>query len=230
MLKEQFIDPLLELVFPPVCIACGKLLMQNEDLLCAECMLDLPRTNYHLHPENPVAENLWGRARVENATAFYIYEKGSRFRKLVHDIKYRKHKTTAVKLGRMFGAELKDSAFSKADLVIPVPLHPRKKRIRGFNQSEYIARGISEVMGLELNTSSLYRKLANPTQTTRDRLSRWENVGSVFALRDTAVLEGKHILLVDDVLTTGATIDACANTLLKIDGLKLSVAVLAMAF
>jgi len=229
MCTKQLIKLFVDLVFPPLCASCETLLMQNEKYLCTGCLLELPRTNYHLHEDNPVAEALWGRAKIENISAFYFYEKGSRYQNLVHNIKYNNQKETAYGMGRLFGNEIKGSAFSNIDIIIPVPLHRRKKRKRGFNQSEWIARGLADSLERPLEAKLLYRRVSNPTQTSKSRIERWENVEFIFKLKDSEKIAGKHVLLVDDVLTTGATIDACANTLLQARDIKLSVAVLAYA-
>ncbi len=224
-LYSNFID----LVFPPVCSSCGQLLVQGEKYICTKCLLEMPKTNYHLHKDNPVAEALWGRAKIENATALYFFESGSKYQNLIHNIKYKGQKETAYGMGLLFGKEIMESDFKNIDLIIPVPLHRAKRRKRGFNQSEWIAKGLSESMGKPLETGLLYRQKSNPSQTRKNRYERWENVEDIFSIRNNEALSGKHILLVDDVLTTGSTIDACANVLLKQQDVKLSVAVLAYA-
>ncbi|MEA1896051.1 MAG: phosphoribosyltransferase family protein [Bacteroidota bacterium] len=229
MAKFQFISLFFDLVFPRSCAACGTSMVMNEKFICTQCLLELPKTNFHNHENNPVAQSLWGRINVENATAYYFFEKGSKFKNLIHNIKYKGQKELGLGLGKLFGQELKHTKFSLVDEIIPVPLHSRKKRKRGFNQSEWIAQGLAENLGKSLNTKQLYRAKANPTQTNKSRYERWENVEGIFKLKDPESLKGKHILLVDDVLTTGSTIEACAYPILEIEGTHVSLAVLAYA-
>jgi ComF family protein len=204
--------------------------MRNEKLICTECYVVIPRTNYHLQIENPVAQLFWGRCRLERAAAFSFYNRGSRIRRLIHNLKYKGIKEIGSELGRIYGLTLKSSEFiTDIDLIIPVPLHPSKKRIRGFNQSDIISYGIAEVTGLSVDTNSLSRTTGSATQTKRSRYERWTNVEGIFKVTDPEMLKGKHILLIDDVITTGSTIESCANELLNVEGVKVSVAALAFA-
>lgn len=194
------------------------------------CYISIPRTNYHLSIDNPVAQLFWGRCQICKAAAFSFYNKGSRIRKLIHNLKYKGIREVGFELGLIYGQSLKTSGFiENMDLIIPVPLHPSKQRIRGFNQSEYISKGLSESTGLPLELKSLIRKTLSDTQTKRSRYERWMNVEGIFAVSDPEKLKGKHILLVDDVITTGSTLEACAGELLKIEDVKVSVAALAVA-
>ena len=226
----KILNDLLNLLFPITCAACGNVLMKNERVMCLSCNYYLPRTNFHLEPDNPVAVIFWGRVKIENATAFYYFNKASRYRHLIHELKYRSRKDIGLELGRIFGYEMMVSpGFRLIDLVLPVPLHKKKLIKRGFNQSECIARGISEAMNKPLDTLSVIRAVYSDTQTRKTRYDRWLNVEGIFKVTDRSSLFGKHILLVDDVVTTGATIEACASEILKVEGTKVSVAVLAMA-
>ena len=216
----------LDLFFPRFCPACGKHMLRNEKVLCSECLLHLPKTDYHHNPDNPVAQALWGRVKIEQATAWYLFEKGSRYQKLIHEIKYRGKKELGKELGFMFGEDLLETDFQLVDYIVPVPLHKRKERKRGYNQSEWIAQGIAEILCKPLVTDILYRKFHNPSQTHKTRVERWENVSGIFALHDQKPFRNKHILLVDDVFTTGATMEACAEAVLKAGGSKISLAVL----
>jgi ComF family protein len=226
----RLLNDFLGLIFPLTCAACGEVLMKNEKIICTSCNYHLPRTNFHFDQNNPVAIIFWGRVRIENATAFYFFNKASKFRHLIHELKYKGRKDIGIELGRIFGYEIMASeVFRIIDLVIPVPLHKKKQKRRGFNQSECIARGIAEAMKKPLNTSSVIRSVHSSTQTRKTRYDRWLNVEGIFRVTDPKALTGKHILLVDDVVTTGATIEACATEILKIEGTKVSVAVLAMA-
>jgi ComF family protein len=205
-------------------------LLRNETIICTACYVSIPRTNYHLQPENPVAQLFWGRCLVEKAAAFSYYARGSRIRNLIHKLKYSGIKEIGYELGRIYAVSLKSSGFtSDIDMIIPVPLHPSKKRIRGFNQSEYISSGISDVTGLPLNSDSLIRIVVSATQTKRSRYERWTNVEGIFRIIDPLPLQGKHILLVDDVITTGSTIESCVNELLKVKDVKVSVVAIGCA-
>lgn len=202
--------------------------MRNENLICTECYVVIPRTGYHNVPENPVAQLFWGRCRLEKAAAFSYYNKGSRIRNLVHNLKYKGIKELGFELGNIYGQSLKSSGFTDdIDLIIPVPLHPLKKRRRGFNQSELICDGLARVTGIPVDYTSLTRVTGTDTQTKRSRYERWKNVEGIFCVTDSVLLRGKHILLVDDVITTGSTVESCANELLKSEGVRVSVISLA---
>ncbi len=223
-------DDFLSLLFPRLCYGCGDHLLRNENLICTACYVVIPRTNYHLVAENPVAQLFWGRCLIERAAAFSYYNKGSRIRNLIHNLKYKGVKELGHELGYIYGLSLKTSGFTDGiDIIIPVPLHHSKKHYRGFNQSDLISSGISDVTGLPVDSTSLVRESVSATQTKRSRYDRWTNVEGIFCVTDTVILKGKHILLVDDVITTGSTIEACANELLKIEGVKVSVVALAFA-
>jgi len=223
-------DDFLSLLFPRHCYACGNHLLRNENLICTHCYISIPRTNYHIIPDNPVEQLFWGRCPIYKAAAFSFYSKGSRIRKLIHNLKYRGIKDIGAELGRIYGQSLRSSGFTYGiDVIIPVPLHPSKQRKRGFNQSEYISMGLSEVTGLPLDLKSFTRIASSETQTKRSRYERWKNVEGIFAVTDYERLKGKHILLVDDVITTGSTLDACAGELLKIEDVKVSVVALAIS-
>jgi ComF family protein len=167
---------------------------------------------------------------IEKAAAFSYYNKDSRIRKLIHNLKYKGVKEIGYELGRIYGLSLKSSGFmDDIDIVIPVPLHPSKKRVRGFNQSEVISMGIADAAGLSVDIKSLVRIMVSATQTKRSRYERWTNVEGIFQVVETQVVSGKHILLVDDVITTGSTIESCTIELLKNEGVKVSVVALAFA-
>jgi ComF family protein len=223
-------DDFISLLFPRLCYACGNHLLRNEKLICTKCYISIPRTNYHLIDDNPAEQLFWGRCNICKAAAFSFYNRGSRIRKLIHYLKYKGIREVGYELGKIYGQTLKNSAFTATmDVIIPVPLHPSKKRKRGFNQSEYISGGIAEATGLQLDLKSLVRIALSDTQTKRSRYERWMNVEGIFAVYEPEKLIGKHILLVDDVITTGSTLEACAGELLKIENVKVSVAALAIA-
>ncbi len=226
----EILNDLINMIFPFTCAACGSVLMNNERIICLSCNYNLPRTNFHLETDNPVEVIFWGRVQIERATAFYYFNKASRYRHLIHELKYRGRKDIGIEMGRIFGYEITVSpCFRLIDLVLPVPLHRKKLKKRGFNQSECIARGISEAMNKPMDTSSVIRTVYSDTQTRKTRYDRWLNVEGIFRVTDQTTLYGKHILLVDDVVTTGATLEACATEILKVEGTKVSIAVLGVA-
>ena len=223
-------DDFISLLFPRLCYACGTHLLRNENIICTQCYISIPRTNYHLSENNPVEQLFWGRCQITKAAAFSFYNKGSRIRKLIHNLKYNGVREIGHELGRIYGQSLKKSDFlSEINVIIPVPLHSSKLRKRGFNQSECISKGISQITGLPVDTEALRRIGKSDTQTKKSRIERWMNVEDIFEVTDFRKIEGKHILLVDDVITTGSTVDACASELLKIKNVRVSVAALAVA-
>ena len=228
MLWVEFIRNFTALLFPKHCEACGCALRGNEQVLCLSCIYHLPRTNYWKEAGNTIEQLFWGKVRIEHACALFFFDKGSRYRKLLHKLKYNGKREIGVELGRRLGMELKNAPlYQSIETVIPVPLHPKKQRKRGYNQSEQIACGIAEVTGWRIDSKSVTRNIFTATQTRKTRMERWENVAEVFTVTQAEALTGRHVLLVDDVITTGATIEACAQQLLHIDKCKVSVAALA---
>ncbi len=222
------LNDFLSLVFPKVCYACGKSLFKKEDCICTHCLYHLPQTNFHLYADNPVIKLFWGRTNIHSASSLYSFSKGSKVQHLIHHLKYRGKKEIGTSLGKYYGRELKKSfLFSSAEMVLPVPLHAKKLKKRGYNQSESFARGIAESMKTESPENVLVRTRASETQTRRSRFARWKNVEEVFKITEPEKLRGKHILIVDDVITTGSTLEACAGKILEIPGTKVSVATIA---
>lgn len=192
--------------------------------------MQIPRTSYHKVKDNPVEKLFWGRCQITRAAAFSYYNRGSRIRTLIHTLKYKGNMEIGTELGRIYGQSLRSSDFiSDIDVLMPVPLHPEKQKKRGFNQSEVIAQGLSDVTGIPVDILSLCRVEASQTQTRRSRYDRWTNVEGIFSVTNDEKLRGKHVLLVDDVITTGSTLESCANELLKIEGVRVSVISLAYA-
>jgi ComF family protein len=190
----------------------------------------LPKTWFHNDPDNPLNKVFWGRVQLEAVASYVYFQKGSTVQHLLHQLKYKDRPGIGVKLGKWYGLELKQAdIFREAELIIPVPLHPRKLQKRGYNQSEAFADGLVSVMGIRPENRCLYRKVYSQTQTRKTRFDRWENVENIFAVKYPDRIRGRHILLVDDVLTTGATLEACAQALLEVPGVKVSVATIAYA-
>lgn len=221
---------LFNLFFPLLCAGCNTPLVRGEDVLCLGCLADLPKTHFASYTANPVAEIFIGRANIVYGNAFCHFDKGGKVQYLLHRLKYRGRKEIGYRLGFLFGSELvRTIEFSEIDAILPVPLHKKKQRKRGYNQSIEICRGISEAMNKPMITENLVRKKHTSSQTSKGRFDRWQNVSGIFDVKNSNSLKGKHLLLVDDVITTGATLESCCEELLKISGVKVSVAALAQA-
>lgn len=216
------------LLYPRLCMACGGNLQKFEDCVCTFCNYQLPRTNFHGQRDNPVEQLFWGKTQIKTATALYYFSKIGRVQNLIHELKYRGHTEVGAFLGRKLGHELSNSDFHRGiKYVIPVPLHKKKLKKRGFNQSEIFAKGLAEEMGILLDNATLYRTKFTESQTKKTRFERWENVSSKFEIIKHEHLCNTEVLLVDDVITTGSTIEACANALLRIEGIKVHIASIA---
>lgn len=226
---SDYIQHFFKLFFPRNCEACNKNLLKNEKTLCVDCLNEIPKTNFHKNEDNILNRTFYGITNIKYSTAFYFFRKGSKFQILIHKLKYKGQKELGIELGRMAGGEIKDSIFSEIDIIIPVPLHKARKRERGYNQSEMIAEGLSETMEKEYKTDILLRHVYTQTQTKKTLEERRKNVGSAFKINNEDYIIGKHILLVDDVVTTGSTLIACANELLKIKDVTVSVFAVAYA-
>jgi ComF family protein len=218
----------IQLLFPKTCVACHVNLVKNEQHLCVACLLDLPQTRFHEMHDNALAKTFWGRLPVEQAFAFVYFKKGNAVQHILHEIKYKNNKELAVFVGQYYGSIL-HAAGIKLDGVVAIPLHSNKLRSRGYNQSELIAEGLAQSLQVPNLSSYVTRVKATETQTKKTRFARWQNVEEVFSLKREHAFVGKHLLLVDDVITTGATIEACGNQLLQASGVKLSVASIAFA-
>ena len=223
-------DDLISLFYPRLCAGCNAPLVKGEEVLCLNCLADLPKTNYHLYLDNPVFLMFIGRVNISSATSFCTFDKGGRLQHLLHELKYKGNRAVGLKMGILFGYDLIQNLFYKdIDIIVPVPLHPRKEKKRGFNQSIEICNGLSESMDRPVIAGNLIRDIHTSSQTQKGRFERWENVGGIFSVKNDIPLIDKHILLVDDVVTTGATLEACCEPLLKISGVRVSIATLACA-
>jgi ComF family protein len=219
----------IHLFFPRLCVLCKTPLIQEERQICLGCLCDLPLTDFPAGEDNPVSCLFTGKVDIVSATAWLHYEKGAKVQRLIHSFKYYNNKSLAYQLGRQMGLSLQSYISQEIDLLIPVPLHRKRQRKRGYNQSEWICRGLASVVPIPVCTNSLQRRMASGTQTNKSLYDRWMNVQQLFALNDEHGLEGKHILLVDDVVTSGSTLCMCAETLLTAPGVKVSVLALAVA-
>lgn len=224
------LNDFISLIYPKNCASCGNSLFKHEECLCTFCRYHLPKTNFHLQNGNPVEKLFWGRADIVSAVAYYAFGKGGKVQHLIHQLKYNGKKEIGLTVGKLYGQELKQSGkYELIDTIIPVPLHEKKKKKRGYNQSEYFAEGLSKSLHVSTDTTTLIRANESETQTKKSRFSRWQNVESIFHVAEPEKLTNKHILLVDDVVTTGSTLEACALTLLKISDVKVSIATIAFA-
>lgn len=218
------------LFFPRVCEGCGNVLLKNESTICTKCITSLPKTNFHEYQDNPVMENFQGKVNVASATSFLYYVKASRVQHMIHNFKYHNKLEVGRMLGRMFASDLAESPYFKGvEIIIPVPLHWTKMKTRGFNQSEIIAGAMIEPLSARIETEVLFRPFATETQTKKSRIQRVENVSGKFELKNAEKIAGKHVLLLDDVITTGSTMESCAELLNRQEGVKLSIASLGFA-
>jgi len=228
-LTEIFND-FASLFFPNYCLACNATLVKGEEIVCTSCISEMPQTDHHLYRENTLQARLAIRIPVVHAMAFFKFAKSSRVQHLLHALKYKNHPEIGVMLGKVYGTRLNDAELSSEfDLILPVPLHESRKRKRGYNQSAKFAEGLSEKLNIPFSDSLLTRARNTQTQTKKTRFSRWQNVSDVFLVRNISGIKGKRILLVDDVITTGATIEACGQTLINNGCCSLSIACLAEA-
>lgn len=213
-MRDNPLSFLADLFYPRLCGGCMRNLYRGEMYVCTHCRLEFPFTRYHQMPDNPLQRMFRSRIPVEGVTSLLFFNRGGIARQLLHRIKYYGDTQTAVVLGRLMGAALRDSPFAGCGAVVPVPLHPARLRMRGFNQSSLIAQGVHEVTGIPLREHWLQRHLATQTQTRKTREARWNNVASAFSVGSSFTGCTGPVLLIDDVLTTGATLEACARVLL----------------
>lgn len=220
----------LSLFYPNYCLGCSNSLFKGEEILCTRCIRELPKTGYSTEGTNAVMLRLSGRLPLKYGLAFLKFRKTGLVQYLLHQLKYNNHPEIGVRLGKLFGKELVESGKAKDfDLIVPVPLHTSRKRRRGYNQSAKFAEGLSYALNIPWNESISSRIVKTSTQTRKSKVERWENVKNVFAVERPDKITGARILLVDDVMTTGATLEACGNQLLQAGCLELSVACLAEA-
>jgi ComF family protein len=227
---REIIKDFISLIYPSYCLACSQSLVKGEEIICSGCLLDMPKTNFHKHDENPLLERLSLRMPLQHAFAYYHFKKGSKVQELLHSFKYHHHPEIGVKLGKVMGLELVKEGFEHVfDIIVPVPLHESRKRVRGYNQSEEFAKGLSETLQIPYTENFIKRSVKTQTQTRKTKLLRWQNVSNVFEMKQAEEIRGKRVLLVDDVVTTGATLEACANPLIEAGCIELSVACIAVA-
>jgi ComF family protein len=219
------------MAFPSTCLVCSESLVAAERHVCFACIDQLPQTGYHALPANPVAQQFWGRLPIVHAASYLYVQEGNITQQMIHLLKYKHKHHIGIKLGRLYAQQLlgPEGLIRDIDLIVPVPLHIRRQRDRGFNQCDYLAQGLSEVMKVPYDTNVMKRIKENISQTRRSRYDRWENVDGIFALARPEKVKGKHILLVDDVITTGATLESCAAALMQGEDVRVSIATIATA-
>jgi len=227
---KNILSDTVHLFYPHICTGCGSDLLNSDSLLCLKCVTNLPTTNFALYANNPVEKIFWGRITLVAAHSEYYFSKNSLIQQLIHQLKYKGNTSIGFYLGELMGKSLADSKrFDTVDALIPLPLYPDKERKRGYNQAAIICDGISAVMNIPVIRNNVVRQRYTDTQTKKHRIERWENVAGSFSCKIPGLLAGKHLLLVDDVVTTGATLEACGSTISAIENIRLSIATLAHA-
>jgi ComF family protein len=230
MKLKNALSNLLHLFYPHICAGCASDLLDENNLLCLKCINTLPHTNYAQHANNQVEKIFWGRIPVAAAHSQFYFSKSSMVQELMHQLKYKSNQAIGMYLGEMMGNSLLNSnRFADVDGLVPLPMYADKQHRRGYNQAAVICKGMALAMNIPVINNNVCRRYAIETQTRKSRIERWENVTGSFVIKDPAALTGKHLLLVDDVLTTGATLEAAGNSILQCDNVKLSIATVAFA-
>ncbi len=225
---SSLIEDTSRLLLPHLCMGCGSDALERSSIVCAKCVLKLPATNHFVQTKNEVFEKFAGRIKIEQAASMFYFTKQSVLQHLMVQLKYHGHAKTGLILGAMLGHQLsKAPQFSDISVVVPLPLNEQKLHQRGYNQAALIAKGITEVWPKPYNDTALSRSIFTQTQTKKNRISRFENMEDVFIVNDRTALEGQHALLIDDIVTTGATLEACGLQMLTIPSLKISFATVA---
>lgn len=223
-----FFKDIISLFYPELCMCCDKNLSYNEDTICVNCLHDLPFTHYSAQPRNCVEKSFFGRIKIEEATSLFYFKKGGIAQKSIHKLKYKKQEHIGNFLGELLAYDMKDSGrFKNIDCIIPVPIHPQKKKTRGYNQLDLFGQTLSQHLKLPFYDKILIKTNSSETQTKKQRYDRWKNASESFLLTDIEFLRDKHILLIDDIITTGATLEACSNELFKTKNIKISLATMA---
>ncbi|MBS1626501.1 MAG: ComF family protein [Bacteroidetes bacterium] len=222
---QSYIKDFTHLIFPHHCEGCGTDVLNNDDLLCAKCLHELPATNYFFSSNNPVEKTFYGRCNITSAASAFYFTKNSLLQHLLIQLKYKGNKEVGYFLGKLMGLQIQQSGrFNCIDALIPLPLNPKKESKRGYNQAALLCEGIAEVLKISVVYNAVERVVFTETQTKQNRIHRWQNMENVFAIKDITSIQNKHILLVDDVITTGATLEACANSILQKSNAKVSIA------
>lgn len=230
MKNPGWLNDFVDIIYPNACIGCETPLVTNESCLCVYCLAELPKTNFHTYTDNEVLNIFKGRCKLEKATSYLYYAKGGIVQKSLKALKYRGRQEVGALLGTMAATELMETGFLKdIDVLLPIPLHPKKLARRGFNQSEIVAQAISEVSEIPVSNNNLVRITHSDTQTKKSRFARWLNVESIFSVLDEESFQYKHLLLIDDVVTTGSTVEGSVIKMESIQGIRISLFTVAMA-
>jgi len=227
----RFLKDIFHLFFPKTCLCCQEQLLRNEKVICLKCRYELPDTDFTEELNNKIEQTFFGRIPIAFATTLLLYKTKSKSQKLIYQLKYNNHQEIGVFLGKWLGNQLNNSkrfnALKPIDYIVPVPLHPKKFKARGYNQLTTFGKSISEIINAAYIDNLLIKKSFSDTQTLKQRFERWKNVREIFYLTNVNFFENKHILLIDDVITTGATLEACALQLLQTKNIKISIATMA---
>lgn len=227
---KNFFASFLQLIYPNVCVCCAGYLTHQEHQICDFCTYYLPKYEENDNLQNQLNKKFWGRLPLEFAVANYVLKEGNHIEKMLYELKYNGNKTIGLMMGQALGRLIESlNLAGRVDMIVPVPLHPKKEHIRGFNQAEIIARGMAEVLGLPVEKELLFRTKNNTTQTQKSRFSRHDSTAGIFSINHNLNVAGKCILLVDDVITTGSTCINCGTEILKLNDVKLCVAVASVA-
>lgn len=225
---QSSLNDFIHLFFPHVCTGCGSDIISNNHQLCLKCLSELPVTNFFSQPANPVEKKFYGRITVRNAGSGYFFTKDSLLQTLIYELKYKGNKDIGFYLGQLLAKFLaNNNAFDDINLLVPLPLNPKRQKKRGYNQATALCNGMASVWKRPVVENAVIRKVYTETQTRKDRITRWENMDGVFAVANPSLLQNRHVLLVDDVITTGASLEACGSEILKVAGTSLSIATLA---
>ena len=225
----KWISDLIDLIFPRCCMVCDELLSPQEKDICLDCLRKLPKVE-KIHLEE-IEKTFWGKIAIERATSFIYYHKSSPYNNLLHSLKYKNRPEVGERLAYLAANELLETGFFDGiDAIVPLPLSKKKLRKRGYNQCDYIAAGLSRATGIPVLKDAVERAVANESQTSKNREERWKNVEGIFTISDASSLQEKHILLVDDILTTGATLASCATAMQQTSGCRISIFTLAYTY
>lgn len=225
---KSYLNDFAHLIYPHHCEGCGSDVLQNNQLLCVECLLQLPETGFAAIPENVIEKRFYGRLPLQAGAAAYYFTKESLIQHLMHQLKYKGNKEVGFYLGKLLGYQLQQSnRFNEIDVLVPLPLNPKREFKRGYNQAMMICEGVAEVLQKPIAAKAVIRTVFTETQTKNDRIHRWENMDGVFAVANATSIKHQHVLLIDDIITTGATLEACGKIILEAGCKNMSIATIA---
>lgn len=226
----RFFEDIVNILFPNLCCTCNKALTRNEELICFHCRSELPKTLFDDFIQNDLTDRFYGKFEISFGVSLLYFYKTGITQNLLHQFKYNNYPEIGEMIGGWLAHQyLKRQDAKQIDVIIPVPLHPRKERIRGYNQSQYFARGISEVIDIPTDFTSLVRTQYQKSQTHKTKEQRWKSVENAFKIIDPQKIENKKVLIVDDVITTGATLEACGHQLVNSGASEIGIATMALA-